>query len=179
MIYLIKIKKNMNNDLPEYAIIINNLNEEFNELQNQYNQDTSILQNEITDLKSDKKSLLEMISENILESLADPDQFLNNPEIDINIYLKNFNRYKLEIISILKKLIKEFNNYSPEFRFYYSEHNLQDINNIKFSVCVWCVSDDDDDDISFTGLICPENDKYVRNCECEKCIDIRNYFENY
>lgn len=153
-------------DSCKYNVVIQNMNKELDDVRDS-------LTKELNNYKSMAKEYEEIVN-NIFDKLSDnvmskiDDDFYNFGVTEFNLFDKMYeytNVYNINsmILNKVKEKLIEHNNYCDEYNFYYLRNNPYE----------WVIIDNDVQHQDHMNLVCPEENIYLTECNCKRCVHFR------
>tara|TARA_Y100000389_G_scaffold160998_1_gene163300 strand:+ start:72 stop:569 length:498 start_codon:yes stop_codon:yes gene_type:complete len=161
--------------LPESAIMVEKLNEEFDEVQNKL-----ILEIKDKIYYKNKSELYESKYDKILYHLCDmimdevKDELLDYNVVDILWKTIGYRCEELNILKKIKSIFEETIVRSHDTALYYTELDLNTENDYKMSVTLLKLTSYEHDERS--EYICCISCKKILECDCVNCSAINNYY---
>ena len=161
--------------LPESVIMIEKLNEEYDELQNKLN-----LEKKDKIYYKNKSELYESKYDKILFHLCDmivdevKDELLEYNVIDIKWNVASIGYAELDILKKIKSILETTIVKSPDRALYYTELDLNTDHDYKMSVTLLNLTSYERDECS--EYICCISCKKILECDCVNCSAINNHY---
>ena len=161
--------------IPESAIMIEILNEEFDEVQNKLNleiKDKIYYKNKSELYESKYDKILYHLCDMIIDEVKD--ELLEYNVIDIKWRTRGYRCEELDILKKIKSILETTIVKSPESALYYTELDLNTKNDFKMSVTLLKLTSYEHYECS--EYICCISCKKILECDCVNCTAINNYY---
>ena len=163
-------------DLPEFANIIESLNEEYDKLYDEKEKDRKYYMKIIADLENKNNDLVISVSEDILESITNSlFEHVHHGPLDLVKYIE-ISPYNIsnrnEIINTLIDMIKEFNMNVCISNLYYEKPYNPD--EYETNIKLYMFSITNDEDVRYIqeriNCICPISEEPILTCSSTDCL---------